>query len=168
MSGRVCVYCWPLRCPAGETLLILIWLVPTAYLPRRCLSVRREQLAFWAAISRVFSPFQCAKFCTFLPLAFVLSSLNIRRRQLTATQLAFVALKIEEVEGARAKERMAAGGAIGGASKGTEKIPDPLPDTGEARSIAAKAVGANAHYVSDAKRLVAKAPDVAAAARAGR
>jgi hypothetical protein len=74
------------------------------------------------------------------------------RRHLNATQRAFLALEIEKIEAERAKERMAAGGAKGGAAKGTQKIADALPDAGEARAIAAKAVGANHSYVSAATR----------------
>lgn len=84
------------------------------------------------------------------------AELVIHRRHLSATQLAFVALRVEEVEAERAKERMAAGGAIGGASKGAEKIPQPLEDTGRARDIAAKAVGERADKGEAAKIAAAK------------
>ena len=54
---------------------------------------------------------------------------------------------------------MAAGG--GDKKSGIQKVGDPIQNTGEARSIAAKAVGANHTYVSEAKRLTREAPDVA-------
>jgi hypothetical protein len=58
-----------------------------------------------------------------------------------------------------AKERMAAGGR----DKGKQKVADP----GQARDKAAKAVHVNRQYVSDAKRLSEKAPELAEAVQAG-
>jgi hypothetical protein len=49
-----------------------------------------------------------------------------------------------------------------------QKVAGPKAGTGDARSIAAAAVGANHTYVSDAKRLTKEAPDVAEAAKAGK
>jgi hypothetical protein len=46
------------------------------------------------------------------------------------------ALKIEEIEAERAKERMAAGG--GDKKSGTQKIGEPIGDTGKARDKAAR------------------------------
>lgn len=71
------------------------------------------------------------------PLAFVLS-LNIHRRHLNATQLAFVASRAEEVEAERAKERMAAGG--GDKKSGVQKIAHSVEDVGKARDKAAKSL----------------------------
>lgn len=90
------------------------------------------------------------------PLGLVLS-LNLKRRHLTASQLAFVALGIEKAEAERAKQRMSDGG------KGVEKI----PHLGKARDKASEAVGANPHYVTDAKRIEREAPELAAEIRRG-
>ncbi len=80
------------------------------------------------------------------PLGFVISP-NLKRRQLTASQLAFVALEVEKVEAARAKVRQST--STGGATPQlVEKIPQA--DSGKARDKAAAAVGANPRYVSDA------------------
>ena len=56
----------------------------------------------------------------------------------------------------------------GDKKSGVEKVSHPVEDTGKARAIAAKAVGANARYVSDAKKLAKAAPVVAEAAKRGK
>ena len=91
------------------------------------------------------------------PLAFVIS-LNLKRRHLNASQLAFVALEIERVEAELAKERMLAG-----------KKPDPvqLIAQGRARDKAAEVIGVNRQYISDAKRIASEAPELAEAIKAG-
>lgn len=99
------------------------------------------------------------------PLAFVIS-LNLHRRQLTASQLAFVALDIERVEAELAKERMRSGG--GDKKSGTAQMPDPIIGQGEAREKAAKAVGASARYVSDAKKIERDFPELAKEIRSGK
>ena len=76
------------------------------------------------------------------PLAFVIS-LNLKRRHLTAPQLAFVALDIERVEAEFAKERMLAG----------KKDPKQNVAGGHARDKAANLVGVNRQYISDAKKI---------------
>lgn len=88
------------------------------------------------------------------PTAYVLSA-NKHRRHLSKTQLAFVAERSLELFEAEAKGRMVAGG--GDPKAGKEIIPDP----GQARDHAAKAVGVNPRYVSDAKRIRKEAPEVA-------
>jgi N6-adenosine-specific RNA methylase IME4 len=90
------------------------------------------------------------------PTAYVLS-VNLCRRHLTPTQKSFVAEAAEPLFAAEAKERQ---------RKGREKVPHP-EDTGKARDKAAATVGVNPHYVSDAKRISAKAPEVAALAKGG-
>lgn len=91
------------------------------------------------------------------PLAFVLS-LNLKRRQLSASELAFVALEIEKVEAERAKERQGA----------RTDIVALMPESpARARDTAAAAVGVSPRYVQDAKKLEAEAPELAAQVKTG-
>jgi hypothetical protein len=99
------------------------------------------------------------------PVAFVLS-LNLDRRQLGKSQLAFVALEIEGVEAKLAKDRMSQGG--GDKRSGTQQIGYPIEDKGEAAKKAAARVGVNHQYVSDAKWIKKIAPELAADIKAGR
>lgn len=92
-------------------------------------------------------------------LAFVLS-LNLMRRHLSATQLAFVALKIEKYESERAKERQGARSDI--------EVLIPQSEMGRAAEKAADAVGVSAKYVKDAKRLEQEAPALAAECKTGK
>ena len=75
------------------------------------------------------------------PLAFVLS-LNLKRRQLTASQLAFVALEIEKYQAGLAKGRQ------GTRSDILAKMPEGF-DTGNARDKAAASVGVSRRYIVD-------------------
>lgn len=93
------------------------------------------------------------------PLGFVLS-LNLHRRHMSATQLAFLALKIEEVEAKAAEARQKELAGTRPNKDLVQKIAQGNENTGRARDKAAKAVGANHSYVSDAKRLAKIAPDV--------
>lgn len=78
-----------------------------------------------------------------------------------SVNVGFLALDIERIEAVDAEKRKLA--ALKQNAPVVEKIPQ-RQDSGKARDKAAKAVGANSHYVSDAKRLAEKAPDVAEAA----
>ena len=82
----------------------------------------------------VFPP-RTAVYYGFDTTAFVVS-LNLHRRHLSASQLAFVALEIEKVEAARAKERMAAGG--GDRKSGASQMTHPvaIEDKGKAAKAA--------------------------------
>ena len=118
-------------------------------------------------------------------------SLNFKRRHLTQTQKAFVAIDVEAYYAREAKMRQREAGKLYGeqrlkhedgkqdlnlfdteAPEVVEKIPQPpakqkLTD-GKSRTQAAKTVGVNPRYVSDAKRIAATAPDVAEFARLGK
>lgn len=96
------------------------------------------------------------------PLVAFVVSLNLKRRHLDAGQKAFIALEIEPMLAAFARERQRGG--QGGVLL-TEKIQEA--SRGEAASQAAAIVGTNAHYVADAKRLTAAAPELAAQVKAG-
>lgn len=90
--------------------------------------------------------------------AFVVS-LNLKRRHLNQGQLGFVAIEVESVLSALAKERQGTRNDI------VEKIPQS--EMGRSRDQAAAIVGTNAHYVTDAKRLTAAAPELAARVKSG-
>lgn len=85
------------------------------------------------------------------PLAFVLS-LNLHRRHLTSEQKAVLALDILPHLEAQARERQGARNDI------VEIIPQS--DQAKSRDQAAAAVGVNPRYVSDAKRIQEKAPEL--------
>lgn len=94
-------------------------------------------------------------------------SLNLKRRHLSSTQLGFVALSIEKTLARDAKERQR----LGGAEKVPQTFGEPQIESkhaNEAAEQAAAIVGSNRQYVSDAKKIAATAPDIAAHARAGK
>lgn len=92
-------------------------------------------------------------------------SLNLKRRHLTAAQRAMAAADALPHYEAEARKRMATSApGIYGGKPGTEKIREAV---GEAADHAAAAFGVNAHYISDAKALRDRAPDIAAKVRTG-
>jgi N6-adenosine-specific RNA methylase IME4 len=121
-------------------------------------------------------------------------SLNLNRRHLTDGQKAFIAISIEPHLAKEAKERQREAGRLHGQNhpkakdvtpnaeafnsfekegqEVIEKIQQPLPQQKAidrtAVQKAAKMVGTNYHYVSDAKRIAATAPDVADVVRLGK
>jgi hypothetical protein len=87
-------------------------------------------------------------------------SLNLKRRHLDPSQLAMVGVDVLPMLEAEARERQRAG--LNQYSSLREIIPEG--STGKASEQAAKIVG----YVSDAKSITAKAPEIATHVRAGR
>ncbi len=87
-------------------------------------------------------------------------SLNLKRRQLTASQLAFVALEIERYESALAKNRQ-------GARTDIVELMPQSSDAGRAREKAAESVGVSGRYVQDAKKIAEKAPELVEQIQAG-
>lgn len=96
------------------------------------------------------------------PLGYVVS-LNLHRRHLTPTQRAMVAVDMLPLLEQQAKERMLAGKA----PDPGEKVPQGHGRAPKATEHAAAAVKVNPRYVSDAKRIVEKAPELAEPMRRG-
>lgn len=93
---------------------------------------------------------------------------NLRRRHLTAGQRAFVGAEIEPLYAAEAKARQLAT-LKQNASLTSESVPADLPERREreSRERAAKVSGASGRGISQAKRVAAEAPDLAAKVRSG-
>ncbi len=85
------------------------------------------------------------------PLSYIIS-LNVKRRHLSASQKASVAVDFLLLLEAEAKKRMKAGGE----TKGKAKIPDPH----QSRDQAGKIVGVSGRYVSDAKKIKETDPKI--------
>jgi N6-adenosine-specific RNA methylase IME4 len=106
------------------------------------------------------------------PLGFVIS-LNLKRRQLTASQLGVVGYDILAYEEAEAKKRQIRKPADSVRAIVPEQthsdirefVPECLP--GKATEKAAAKVGVSARYVADAKRIGESAPDLLEEVRAG-
>ena len=97
--------------------------------------------------------------------AFVVS-MNLRRRHLTSSQRAVIALDILPMLEAEAKERQRASG--GDRKSDMAKIPEPIKDKGLARDKTAALFQASPRYISDAKRLRDEAPDLLEEVRQGK
>lgn len=108
------------------------------------------------------------------PVVYMLRS-ALLRRQLTKSQSAALAVEVESQLKKEAKERQRQGGSRGGQSgrpKVPERIPEPSPAKklrgGEAREQAAAAAGVNPRYVSDAKKVKAKDPELFEQVKSGK
>jgi ParB-like chromosome segregation protein Spo0J len=103
------------------------------------------------------------------PTAFAVS-LNDRRRHMNKGALAAVAAELEPHFAADAKRRQReAGKEHGRGQKVVEKVPQPMEKPAiKAREEAAKSVGVNDRYVSDAKKVKAEAPEVFERLKAGK
>jgi N6-adenosine-specific RNA methylase IME4 len=98
-------------------------------------------------------------------LASFVVSLNLKRRHLTSSQLAVVALDIEKYLAEEAKQRQLATLKRGGTGPDPQIFADR--EMGEAREQAAAIVGTNRQYVSDAKKIEKEAPELLSKVRAG-
>jgi ParB-like chromosome segregation protein Spo0J len=96
--------------------------------------------------------------------AFVVSE-NVKRRHLNSTQRAVIGEAAEELFRKEARQRQAHGKTSRGRSL-TEKFPEAIK--GEAREKAAKAVGTNAHYITDVKAIKQAAPELVSLMREGK
>lgn len=97
------------------------------------------------------------------PVAWVVSQ-NVRRRHLTATQRAALAVDLLPELEAEAKARQAHGSTAPGKTL-VEKVPQA--SEGKARDRAAELVQVNERYVSDAKKVAAESPQLLDQMRAG-
>lgn len=96
---------------------------------------------------------------------------NVARRHLTSSQKAVLALELEPMLAARAKERQRAAAQATNEKLGRDTLPQTIAEategTGEAREQAAEMTGTNRQYVSDAKRIAEQAPELLDKVRAG-
>jgi N6-adenosine-specific RNA methylase IME4/ParB-like chromosome segregation protein Spo0J len=92
--------------------------------------------------------------------SFVLS-LNLKRRHLSSSQKAVIALEVEQLLATEARERQRGG-------QGGILLPQNFAEAkGESREQAAAIVGSNRQYVSDAKKLASEAPELLEKVRSG-
>jgi ParB-like chromosome segregation protein Spo0J len=103
------------------------------------------------------------------PTAFAVA-MNDRRRHMNKGALAAVAAELEQHFAADAKRRQQkAGKEHGRGQKVVEKVPQPMSKPAvKAREEAAKSVGVNERYVSDAKKVKKEAPEVFERLKAGK
>jgi len=99
------------------------------------------------------------------PTAFAVS-LNDRRRHMNKGSLAAVAAELEPFFAADAKRRYEQ--TVGRPKKSVEKVPPISAPQPKAREEAAKSVGVNDRYVSDAKKVKTEAPEVFERLKAGK
>lgn len=99
------------------------------------------------------------------PTAFAVS-LNDRRRHMGKSALAAVAAELEPYFAADAKRRYEQ--TVGRPKKSVEKVPQISEPQPKAREEAAKSVGVNDRYVSDAKKVKTEAPEVFERLKAGK
>ncbi|MBX5463690.1 MAG: hypothetical protein IRZ28_21715 [Steroidobacteraceae bacterium] len=97
------------------------------------------------------------------PLGFVVS-MNLHRRHLTEGQKAALALELLPHLEARARERQLA---TLKQNTDPEIIPERREPEGESREQAARMVGTNPRYVSDAKKLAQESPELFAKVKTG-
>ena len=91
------------------------------------------------------------------PVAYVIAA-NLERRHLSPSQQAALAVRLIPLLAVQARERQVSGLRQGARVPVPEKIPERGEAAGEARAVAARMVGVNPHYVSDAVRLAEKSP----------
>ena len=96
-------------------------------------------------------------------------SLNLKRRHLTSSQRAMIALDILPRLEAEARERQGARTDLQANTDFVELIPqsEPIITSGKSREVAAGMTNTNARYVSDAKRITQEDPTLADRVRAG-
>jgi hypothetical protein len=99
------------------------------------------------------------------PTAFAVA-MNDRRRHMNKGALAAVAAELEPFFAADAKRRYEA--TVGRPRKSVEKVPPISTPQPKAREEAAKSVGVNDRYVSDAKKVKQEAPEVFERLKAGK
>jgi hypothetical protein len=87
---------------------------------------------------------------------------NLSRRDLTKSQRAAIAVLIEPHFAVLARERQRHPGKAGKGEPKADTVTEKMPEqaAGEAREHAATLCGTNSRYVTDAKRLLAEAPDL--------